>query len=456
MPILIMENELMIKNEKNIETPKTPGSRIFRKIFIFLFFLLFIAGAFQAGLLFASKNEIVKEKVAKEYLYLGKVLGLYDLNKPGNISQDVDFNLFWKVWDDLKNSFVDKDKLNDKKMFYGALRGLVSSLGDPYTVFMDPVIAENFNNDLAGTFEGIGAEIGLKNEVITIIAPLPDMPAEKAGLKSGDKILSINGESTANMTVEEAVSKIKGPKGTEVVLSIYRDGFDNFVEFKIIRSTIIVKSVRTRLNDDKMLVVQITNFNDDTDNLFNEAVSEAIKDNPKGIILDLRNNPGGYLDTAIEIASEWVEDGVIVSEKYSEDKKIEHLARGRARLKGFKTAVLVNQGSASASEIVSGALQDYKDAAIIGMKTFGKGSVQTLLNLDDGSSVKITIAKWLTPKGRSINDEGIMPDYAVDLTAKDYNDNKDPQMEAAVKYLLGENIDSYLVGGKSTTTESIK
>ncbi len=407
-------------------------------------------------MLVASKNEIVKEKVSKEYLYLGKVLGLYDANKPNNVSRDVDFNLFWKVWDDLKGSFVDKDEINDKKMFYGALRGLVSSLGDPYTVFMDPVIAENFSNDLAGTFEGIGAEIGLKGDVITIIAPLPEMPAEKAGLKSGDKILSINGESTVNMTVEEAVSKIKGPKGTQVILSIYRDGFDNFKEFKIIRSTIIVKSVRTKLNDDKMLVVQITNFNDDTDSLFNEAVSAALKDNPQGIILDLRNNPGGYLDTAIEMASEWVEDGVIVTEKYNETKKIEHLARGRARLKGFKTAVLVNQGSASASEIVAGALQDYEYAAIIGMKTFGKGSVQTLLSLDDGSSLKITVAKWLTPKGRSINEEGIMPDYAVDLTTKDFNDNTDPQMEAAIKYLQGENIDSYLVKEKATTTESLK
>jgi carboxyl-terminal processing protease len=452
-----MENELIVKNSK-IETdiPKQKKSHILRKILIFLFFLLFLASAFQAGLIVASKNEIVKETVAKEYLYLGKVLGLYNSNKPNYVSQDVDFNLFWKVWDDLKNSFVDKEKLNDKKMFYGALRGLVSSLGDPYTVFMDPVIAENFNNDLAGTFEGIGAEIGLKNDVITIIAPLPDMPAEKAGLKSGDKILSINGESTTNMTVEEAVSKIKGPKGTQVILSVYRDGFENFKEFKITRSTIIIKSVRTKLNDDKMLVVQITNFNDDTDSLFNEAVSEAIKDNPKGIILDLRNNPGGYLDTAIEMASEWIEDGVIVTEKYSEEKKIEHLARGRARLKGFKTVVLVNQGSASASEIVSGALQDYKDAAIIGMKTFGKGSVQTLLNLDDGSSVKITIAKWLTPKGRSINDEGIMPDYEVDLTLENFNANKDPQMEAAVKYLQGENIDSYLVKNNATSTESIK
>jgi carboxyl-terminal processing protease len=452
MPILYMDKETNI--DQDIQNQKK--THIIRKTLIILFLLFIIAGAFQAGLLVASKNEIVKEKVSKEYLYLGKVLGLYGTSKPNNVSQDVDFNLFWKVWDDLKNSFVDKDKLIDKKMFYGALRGLVSSLGDPYTVFMDPVIAENFNNDLAGTFEGIGAEIGLKGDVITIIAPLPDMPAEKAGLKSGDKVIKINGESTTNMSVEEAVSKIKGPKGTQVTLSIFRDGFDNFKEFKIIRSTIIVKSVRTRLNDDNMLVVQVTNFNDDTDTLFNEAVSQAVKDNPKGIILDLRNNPGGYLDTAIEMASEWIEDGVIVTEKYNETKKNEHLARGRARLKGFKTVVLVNQGSASASEIVSGALQDYKDAVLIGMKTFGKGSVQTLLNLEDGSSVKITIAKWLTPKGRSINEEGVMPDYEVELTTDDYNKNKDPQMEAAIKYLKGENIDNFVVKNKATTTDSIK
>jgi carboxyl-terminal processing protease len=219
-------------------------------------------------------------------------------------------------------------------------------------------------------------------------------------------------------------------------LSISRNGLEGLEDITIVRETIIVKSIRTNLEEkDNIFVIEITNFNDDTENLFNTAVKELLETNPKGIILDLRNNPGGYLDTAIEIASEWIESGVIVTEKYSEEKKIEHLARGRARLKYYPTVVLVNQGSASASEIVSGALQDYDKAMVVGKKTFGKGSVQTLTDLKDGSSIKITVAKWLTPSGRSINDEGIEPDIEIDLTPEDYNESKDPQMEEALSIL---------------------
>lgn len=444
-------------NQDKQEIFQKKHSHAFRNALLFGLVLLLMAACFQAGLLLADSSDKIKEKVSEEKLYLGKVTDLYSQPSDAKLGEDIDFKLFWKVWDTLKENYVDKANLNDKKMFYGALKGMVAAIGDPYTVFMDPKIAEDFSNDLAGTFEGIGAEIGLKDEIITIIAPLPDMPAEKAGLKSGDKILAIDGAPTTGLSVDEAVSKIRGPKDTNVVLSIYREGFDQVKDFTITRNKIVVKSIRTSINENKIFTIQITNFNDDTEKLFNEAVNKAVEANPKGIILDLRNNPGGYLDTSIEVASEWVEEGVIVTEKYSEDKKIEHLARGRARLKGIKTVVLVNQGSASASEIVSGALQDYKLAALIGMKTFGKGSVQTLTNLDDGSSIKITVAKWLTPNGNSINDNGIMPDYQVDLSREDYESGKDPETEAANKYLLGENIDEFLVKeNKATSTEQKK
>jgi len=406
-----------------------------RIIWLILLCLILLAAAFSGGMIAAQKNELIKAASIKEANYFGEVYNKYVTAPANKLTQDVDFNLFWSVWDLLKEDYVDRDKLDDKTMFYGALKGLVESTGDPYTVFMEPKLAQEFSNDLAGTFEGIGAEIGKKNDIITIIAPLADMPAEKIGLKSGDKIYAIDGKSTAGLAVDEAVSLIRGPKGTEVTLTIFREGFDQPKDFKITRQVILVKSIKTQLRDDGIFVITISNFNDDTSVLFKQAVQKAVEANPRGIILDLRNNPGGYLETAIEVASEWIEHGIVVTEQFNPDKKNEYLNRGRARLKDFPTVVLVNQGSASASEIVSGALKDYNKATLVGKKTFGKGSVQTLEELQDSSSVKITVAKWLTPNGNNINGQGIEPDIEVDLTADDYNQNNDQQMDKAVEIL---------------------
>ncbi len=411
--------------------------------------------SFGAGVYLSGKNEIMAKLATDQAVYLGKVIGEYQEPEPGVLSQDIDFSLFWRVWDSLKSNYVDKDKLSDKQMFYGAIKGMVASAKDPYTVFMDPVVAREFQEDLQGTFEGIGAEIGMKNDLLTIIAPLPEMPAEKAGLLSGDRILAIDKETTMGLSVDEAVNRIRGPKGTEVTLTIKRNGEDDVRDIAVKRDQITVKSVRTTKRDDGIFVVQITSFNDDTEEEFNTAVREIVDANPKGIILDLRNNPGGYLETAIEVSSEWVEDGIVVVERYSDDQKIEHLSRGRARLKSFPTVVLINQGSASASEIVSGALQDHKLATLVGKQSFGKGSVQTLEKFDDGSSVKVTVAKWLTPDGRSINDEGITPDVEVDLTLDDYNNNLDPQMDKAVEILTGNNSGA-ATGNNASTSDQME
>ncbi|OGF25913.1 hypothetical protein A2331_06420 [Candidatus Falkowbacteria bacterium RIFOXYB2_FULL_34_18] len=410
-------------------------NRIFKDIFFISSIVLLVLFSFFAGIYIAGKSDYIRDASIRKIEYVGDVI-INNKENEGGIEKDVDFKLFWDVWDSLKLQYVDREELSEKKMFYGAIHGMVASLGDPYTVFMEPKIAKEFEEDLAGTFEGIGAEIGIKNDILTIIAPLPDMPAEIAGLKAGDKILAINDESTSGISIDEAVNKIRGPKGTDVILSVARNGVDGLQKITITRGAISVKSVRSTLRDDNIFIIKITNFNGDTEDLFNDAVKEVIAKEPRGIILDLRNNPGGYLDTAIEVSSEWVEDGLIVTEQYNEEKKTEHLSRGRARLKTYKTVVLVNQGSASASEIVSGALQDYGLAKIVGKTTFGKGSVQILNNFFDGSSVKITVAKWLTPKGRSINDEGIAPDIEIDLTSDDYNNDQDPQLEEAVNILL--------------------
>ncbi|MFO0764452.1 MAG: S41 family peptidase [Patescibacteria group bacterium] len=385
----------------------------------------------------ASSPSNAGSSASSTAMYSGSVLGIGQ-SAPNSIDKDIDFKQFWDVWSKLKEKYY-KNDVSDKQMFYGALQGLASSMGDPYTMYFDPKEANDFQNALSGTFSGIGAEIGLRDDHITIIAPLPETPAERAGLKAGDIVVDINGTSTVGMGVEQAVSLIRGEKGTKVKLKIYRqsnkkDPFD----VELTRETIQVKSVRVKWQDKNIAVIEVTNFNTDTKEGFDKAVSEVLKKDPKGIILDLRNNPGGFLDTAVAMAGEWLATDSVVVKERRQGQIIEQLrSTGKARLRGIPTVVLVNQGSASASEIVSGALQDTKSATVVGMKTFGKGSVQDYLNLSDGSALKVTIAEWLTPSGRTINKTGLEPDVLVDRTEKDYEQQRDPQLDRALGILNG-------------------
>lgn len=387
-------------------------------------FLLMVF-SFVAGL--SWKNNI--EQTDKMIAYSPEA------NKSQNASL-FEFDLYWEVWDRLKSDYVDKNKVQDEDMFYGSLRGLAASMDDPYTVFMDPKEAQEFADDLSGTFEGIGAEIGVRDDIITIIAPLTGMPAEKAGVKAGDKLYAIDGTSTIGLNVDEAVKKIRGPKGTDVVLTLIREDEEKPLDIKITRSLIIVKSVKTEMRSDGVMLITVSNFNDDTLDLFNAAVKTALSKNPKGLILDLRNNPGGYLDTAISMASAWVKEGPVVVEQFGEGRRQEYFSEGNGSLGVFKTIVLINGGSASASEIVAGALRDYKKATIVGEQSYGKGSVQSLRDLSNGSVLKVTVAKWLTPNGDFIDDKGISPDIEVKLTKEDINKNKDPQMMKALDLIL--------------------
>jgi carboxyl-terminal processing protease len=411
-----------------------------RKAILTVLVLILMLASFGAGMYITGRNKLVAALANKETVYLGKLNGKYTQDTGGRLSQDIDFNLYWEVWDMLESKFVDKDKLNEKQMFYGSLAGLAASLGDPYTVFFDPKDSQTFANDLSGTFEGIGAEVGVRDNVITIIAPLSGMPAEAAGIKAGDKVLAINGSSTASMSIDQAVEKIRGPKGTKVTLTIFRQGFKETKDVSIMRAVIYVKSVKTELRPDKTFVITVSNFNDDTTSLFAAAALEAVKDKPKGLIIDLRNNPGGFLDSAVSLASEWVKSGnVVVSEKSTDPaENNQYKSSGIQRLNNFPTVVLVNGGSASASEILAGALKDYGLAKIVGEKTYGKGSVQALETLSDGSMVKITVAKWFTPNGYSINEEGITPDIIATTTDMAINAGQDPQLDMAVKILLGK------------------
>lgn len=347
-------------------------------------------------------------------------------------SQNIDTKLFQEVWDTLHGEYIDKTKIDDSKLYYGSIYGMVAALGDPHTTFMDPDSFQEFQSDLKGEFSGIGAEIGRKNNMIMIIAALPGTPAEKAGLKSGDRILAVDKKDVVDLSADQVVSFIRGEKGTKVTLSILSKGENTAKDVTITRDKISVPSVSYQ-KENGIAVIKITSFNDDTSKVFENTARKILNDSPKGLIIDLRGNPGGYLDKAVDLAGYWLEPGqVVVREEFADkSRNLEHKAAGSISLRKFKTVVLVNEGSASASEILAGALQDYNIAQLVGQKTYGKGSVQQLIDLRSDSALKITVAKWLTPMGTSIEPDGITPDELVELTIDDYNNDQDPQMDKA-------------------------
>lgn len=349
---------------------------------------------------------------------------------------DMDFEAFWEVWNYVKNNYVDSEKVSDEKLYYGALEGIVGAVDDPYSVFFEPVSSEQFQDEISGNLEGIGAEIGIRNNELTIISPIPGSPAEKFGLKGGDIILAIDGKDTLDLPLGQAVYLIRGQKGTTVTLTVFHPGDDGKKDVIIVRDKISINSVEWTMVGN-VAHMKLKYFNEDTLEDFKVAVHDIILKNPKGFVLDMRNNPGGLLWTAIEITSYWVGgDDIIVIEKKRDGSFVAEKATNKnALLKSIPTIVLANKGSASGSEIVAGALQDYKYAKIVGETSFGKGSVQDLRMLKDGSSVKLTIAKWLTPGGREIDSKGIEPDIKVELTEEDWNSGKDPQLDKALEIL---------------------
>ena len=375
---------------------------------VYLAIILFIV-SFGLGVL-AGRVWYVKKQITDENgnVQIAKVL---NLNRAVNHAS-VEFGQFWEVWDKIKAKYV-KQPIQDVDMFYGAIQGLVTSLGDPYSLYLPPKAAEEFAKDLSGELEGIGAEIGVKDDQLVVVAPLPDSPAEKAGLRPGDKILYIDKESTFGMDVMTAVSKIRGQAGTKVTLTIARNGLTKSSEVEIFRAKINVPSILFSLKPNDIAHLRVMQFNDDTTRQFAKYIKQMRAKQVSGLILDLRNNPGGYLDSAVDMAGEWITEGVVVSEKGVDGLSNNHYTTGRHALAGMKTVVLINKGSASASEIVAGALQDEKKAILMGEQTFGKGSVQDFETFPDGSALKLTVAEWFTPKGRNINKEGVAPDIEV-------------------------------------------
>lgn len=357
-------------------------------------------------------------------------------------NKSIDFSLFWDVWDKLEEKYIEKKKIDPKKVLYGAIKGMVSSLDDPYTFFLTPEENKRSKDDLQGKFEGIGAQLGLKEKRIIIVAPLKDSPAAKAGLQAGDYINKVDGQSTVNWTLSDAVSKIRGPKKTKVVLTIEREKKEK--DYSIIRDEIKVPSVELSFEKNNIAYLKVNQFGDNTYDEWDQAVDEILtrnkQDSIKGIILDLRDNPGGYLEGAVYLGSDFLPKGkLIVRQESTTYGNKNYFSQRDGQLEQYRLIILVNKGSASASEILAGALRDHKKATLVGEKTFGKGSVQEALDLKEGTGLHLTVAKWILPNGEWINGKGIEPEVKIENIIKEGNtltQENDKQLEKAIEILL--------------------
>lgn len=391
------------------------------KKFAAIFFVLIIFTAFGAGFYF-GKNQL--PSTPPENI----------INSELGKQKSADFSLFWEAWNVLEDKFVDQNKIDYKKMIFGAISGMTNSLKDPYTIFMPPEETKIFKEDVSGEFQGVGMEIGIKNGGLTVISPIEGTPADRAGLRAGDKIIKINGTSTDGITTDEAVKIIRGPGGTQVTLTIFREGWKEAKEFEITREVIEVPSLKWEIKNNDTAYVRIYSFSEAARSAFDRAGSEILKSEAKKIVLDLRNNPGGYLEVSQDIAGWFLDRNALVTiEDFGgREESIEYRAKGPGSFASYPVVVLINQGSASASEILAGALRDNRGIKLVGEKSFGKGSVQGLEELSQGS-LKITIAKWLTPKGSLIAEKGLEPDVEVKITEEDYKNEKDPQLDKALE-----------------------
>ncbi len=351
-----------------------------------------------------------------------------------------DFSTFWEAWQDINDLYLRNPGVSSTAKVYGAINGLVQSLGDPYTEFFSPADSQQFQQDIAGNFGGIGAELGMnaQNEIV-VIAPLKGTPAAAAGLKPEDVVAAINGSSTAQMSLDQAVNIIRGPIGTNVILAVMRSGWTKPQDFAITRANIQVPIVNFKMMDGNIAYIQLDQFDQTAPQLFYNALTQAMNDHAQGIVLDLRNDPGGYLSAAVNLAGYFLKPGsLVVSEVGRSIATTTYTSTGNGVLDNFPMVILVNGGSASASEILSGALHDDRHIPLVGEKTFGKGTVQQLVNLSDGSSLKITVAHWVLPSGEIIEHKGITPDYIVPLTDAEIKNNQDPQLDKAIQVLQSE------------------
>lgn len=421
-----------------------PGHK--KAIFIFLIF--------AAGIFFAAAAFWTGVQVGKQNPEMIAIRDAYDMRLSSD--QRADFSTFWQAWDVINSTYLRNKDVKGVEKVQGAIKGLVLSLKDPYTEYFKPADNKKFQEDIKGNFGGIGIQFGIRKGQLVVIAPLKDTPAAKAGLKAGDQILKINASSTDDMSTDEASTLIRGPVGTKVNLTIFRAEWDKPKDVPIIRGNIEVPTLDYTLKDGGIGYVQLYGFTENAGDLFAATAKKMQNDKVKGIVLDLRDNPGGYLEVAVDVAGWLIPEGkLIVSEKgrgngvleaafsgdsEQNDEKVlqEFKANGPATLAAVPLVVLINKGSASASEILAGALRDNRKIKLIGEQSFGKGTVQELKPLKDGSSIKLTIAHWVLPSGHVLENEGLKADIEAKLTDDDIKAEKDPQLDAALSALKAQ------------------
>ena len=398
-----------------------------------VFALVFATVAFFSGLSIGTTGQT----------QAASLFSFFNRDTAAPVDERVDLSEFWRVWDLMDEKFASAsstEPLSAEEKLEGAINGMVGSYGDAYSVYLPPADAEAFGEDISGNFSGVGMEVGMRDGIVTVIAPLPDTPAERAGVLAGDRIARIDDRSTERMSIDEAVKRIRGEKGSEVVLTIAREGEREFIEIPITRDTIAIPTINTEVRDG-VFVMSLYSFNATAEARMQEALREYQASGLDTLVLDLRGNPGGFLQSAVNISSFFLPTGaVIVTEEFGDDRN-DRVFRSQGRvIQSFTPAemvVLVDGGSASASEIVAGALAEHGIATLIGSQTFGKGSVQELIDLPSGASLKVTVARWVTPDGTSISEGGLTPEFEIERTAEQRLNDIDPQLDAAIDFLLG-------------------
>lgn len=398
---------------------------------------LFLLGlAVGAGLMVGFSDRL-NSVFAANGVTLSELIG-------GSQPKEVNAEQFWRAWRELEDNFIPTTASStiptEDEKIWGAIQGLAASYDDPYTVFLPPADAEIFKEDISGEFSGVGMELGLREGALVVIAPLKSSPAERAGVLSGDRVVGVDGKPTEGMAVDEAVKIIRGPKGTPVVLTLAREGVERPFEVTIVRDTIVVPVIKNYLREDGVYMIEMYSFSANSVELFRQALRGFILSDSQKLILDLRGNPGGYLEAAVQMASFFlpVGDPVVIEDFKGNRENIIHRSVGYNVFKNYPVdvAILVNSGTASASEILAGALEQHGVATLVGSTTFGKGSVQELISLGGGAELKVTIARWLTPDGTSLSEGGLVPNIVVERTAEDVAAERDPQLDAAVKWVL--------------------
>jgi carboxyl-terminal processing protease len=410
--------------------------------------LLLVVGSFSIGMYLGGGNSEDETPVVSPSSAVSTastvlqetVEDILETKPPQETSTPADleqlFDPFWQSWDLVHDLYIDQP-VSDELMMQGAIKGMMESLGDQHSSYMDPEQYRQANMDIDGSYEGIGAWVDGTGEYLTIVSPMPDSPAEKAGLQPGDQIIAIDGEDMTGIDGSLVIRKVLGPAGTSLTLTIFREGEPEPFDVTLERARIVIPYVEYEVLDGDIAYIKLFSFSDNGTEEFTAALEDLMSQEPVGLILDLRNNPGGVRDTAVEITSQFIGDGVIMYQEYGDGSRDSFDAVEGGVATEIPLVVLINEGSASGSEIVAGAVQDYERGTLVGMVSFGKGSVQNWIPLvDEQGLVRVTIARWLTPKGRTIHELGIEPDIEVEHTEEDFLNDLDPQLDKAIEILI--------------------